>query len=105
MTEQPPQNYDNKEEGPVKLPPTSYSNVARIHSTPMELLIDFGVIAPEKPDLITIQHRIVMSPQHAKALLKALGENLINYEKKFGQINFPKDIKDIDEFLKQFGYK
>jgi hypothetical protein len=90
---------------PLNVPPTSYANVARIQHTPVEVAIDFGVIAPENPEMVSIQHRVVMSPQHAKALFKALGENLMKYEEKFGQINFPGDIKDIDDFLKRFGYK
>jgi hypothetical protein len=31
-------------------------------------------------------HRVVMSPQHAKALLRALGENVEKYEKEHGEI-------------------
>jgi hypothetical protein len=99
----PVNNAGNK--NPNQVPPTSYANVARIQHTPVEFAIDFGVIAPENPAMVSIQHRVVMSPQHAKALFKALGENLMKYEEKFGQINFPGDIKDIDEFLKRFGYK
>jgi Protein of unknown function (DUF3467) len=35
------------------------------------------------PELVA---RIVMSPQHAKAMLKALGENIAEYEKRYGAI-------------------
>jgi hypothetical protein len=46
-----------------------------------------------------------MSPQHAKALFKALGDNIIKYEDKFGRISFPPDVDDVGKFLSQFGLK
>lgn len=62
-------------------------------------------MVPEVPDKATGSVRVVMSPQHIKALLKAIGDNLIKYENRFGRISFPPTMGDIEKFLGQFGLK
>ena len=34
-----------------------------------------------------VKSRIILTPQHAKRLLKALKENIVKYESSFGEIN------------------
>jgi len=65
---------------------TVYSNIVRIGHTPYEFMMDFGQFQPEGKRAF-MDVRIVTSPQHAKALLKALKENIANYEEKYGVIN------------------
>ncbi len=65
-----------------------YSNFALITHTPSEVIIDFARILPNVPKA-KIYARIVVTPMNAKLLLRALGENIENYEKQFGEIKTP----------------
>ncbi len=66
-----------------------YSNLAIITHSNAEFVIDFINVMPGAPKA-KVKSRIVVTPQHAKRLLKALNENV----KKFEQINGV--IKDIE---------
>ena len=65
-----------------------YSNFALITHTPAEVIIDFARVLPNTPKA-KIYARILMTPLSAKLLLRALGENVENYEKQFGEIKTP----------------
>lgn len=91
-----------KEQKPT---PYFYANVARVLCSPYEFLIDFGVTSPETPDKAMMGVRVAMSPQHAKALLKAMGENIVKYEDKYGRVSFPPAVDDVGKLLGQFGLK
>lgn len=67
----------------------TYSNLAIITHSNAEFVIDFINVMPGAPKA-KVKSRIVLTPQHAKRLLKALGENV----KKFEQINGI--IKDLE---------
>ena len=62
-----------------------YSNLVFIAHSPSEVILDFARAMPglQKPRVFA---RIIMTPQHAKSLLSALGQNLGNYEQQFGAI-------------------
>lgn len=75
---------------------TIYSNIVRIGHTPYEFMMDFGQFQPEGKRAF-MDVRIVTSPQHAKALLKALRENIANYEEKYGLINVADSESPKDE--------
>lgn len=61
-----------------------YSNLAIIHHTPNEFIIDFLMrIKAEEGQLVS---RVILSPQHAKALSNALDENIKKFEDRFGSI-------------------
>lgn len=62
-----------------------YSNLALITHSPAEFVFDFTRILPGVPKS-KVYARIIMTPQHAKGLLKALQENIGRYEKQFGEI-------------------
>jgi len=68
--------------------PVIYANFARIMHGQLEFLLDFKRSTPEQPDpeqgppLV----RIVLTPPIAKAFLRALEENVRNYEASFGQL-------------------
>jgi hypothetical protein len=70
-----------------------YANLAFISHTPAEMVLDFAQILPRMPRG-TIKSRIIMSPMHAKLLHKALGQNIANYERQFGEIRMPSTIAD-----------
>jgi hypothetical protein len=73
--------------------PAFYANLAFISHTPAELVLDFAQVLPRMPRG-TVKARIIMSPMHAKLLHKALGQNIANYERQFGEIRMPTTIAD-----------
>jgi hypothetical protein len=62
-----------------------YSNLAIINHSQSEFVIDFVTIMPGVPKS-KVKSRIVLTPQHAKRLLKALGENIHRFEQTNGKI-------------------
>ena len=62
-----------------------YSNLALISHSPAEFVLDFTRIVPGVPKG-KVYARIIMTPQHAKSLVRALTENIEKYEKQFGEI-------------------
>lgn len=66
-----------------------YSNLAIITHSNAEFVVDFINVMPGSPKA-KVRSRIILTPQHAKRLLKALNENV----RKFEQVNGP--IKDIE---------
>ena len=62
-----------------------YSNLAIITHSPTEFILDFVSMMPGAPKA-KVKSRIVMTPQHAKRLYKALADNLSKYESNFGPI-------------------
>jgi hypothetical protein len=74
-----------------------YSNLAIITHSQSEFVIDYIKIMPGVPKA-KVKSRIVLTPQHAKRLVKALAENI----QKFEQINGK--IKEADNgFPMNFG--
>jgi hypothetical protein len=82
-----PRRPQIKVELPANLEAT-YANFAVITHSPSEMFIDFARILPNSPTA-KICARVVMTPFNAKLLLKALQENLANYERRFGEIQMP----------------
>ncbi len=76
-----------------------YSNLALITHSPAEFVIDFTRMLPGTPKA-KVFARIVMTPQHAKSLLKAMQENVQKYENQFGEIKIYGDNKQ-----KSFGFQ
>ncbi|UCG41983.1 MAG: DUF3467 domain-containing protein [candidate division WOR-3 bacterium] len=62
-----------------------YSNFVLIAHSGSEFIIDFARILPGLPKA-KVFSRIVMTPQHAKLLQKAIDENIKKYEDRFGKI-------------------
>jgi len=62
-----------------------YSNLAIITHSPAEFVVDFIRIMPGLPRA-KVKSRIVLTPQHAKRLLKALQDNIQKYESQQGTI-------------------
>ena len=62
-----------------------YSNLAIINHSASEFVLDFVCIMPGTPKA-RVKSRIVLTPQHAKRLLKAIAENIQRYEATNGEI-------------------
>ncbi len=63
----------------------SYSNLALITHSPSEFVVDFIQAVPGLPKPV-VNSRIVMCPENAKRLLRALQDNIEKYEQQFGPI-------------------
>lgn len=62
-----------------------YSNLAIINHSQTEFVLDFVNIMPGSPKN-KVRSRIILTPQHAKRLLKALNDNISRFEKSQGSI-------------------
>jgi hypothetical protein len=62
-----------------------YSNLAIINHSVSEFIVDFISVMPGKPKA-KVKSRIILTPQHAKRLVKALAENVQRFEKSHGEI-------------------
>jgi hypothetical protein len=62
-----------------------YSNLAVITHSTSEFIIDFIRIMPGVPKA-KVKSRVVLTPQHAKRLMKALNDNIQKYEAINGAI-------------------
>ena len=67
----------------------NYSNLAIINHSPSEFVVDFIQMMPGIPKA-KVKSRIILTPQHAKRLMKALIDNIAKFEDQHGE------IKDID---------
>ena len=63
-----------------------YSNLAIISHSSSEFVLDFVRIMPGIPKA-DVKSRIILTPEHAKRLLLALGENMGKFEAVHGQVN------------------
>ncbi len=62
-----------------------YSNLAIITHSNAEFIVDFVNLMPGLPKG-NVKSRIILTPLHAKRLLKALSENIQKFEATHGQI-------------------
>ncbi len=67
-----------------------YSNLAIINHSVSEFVVDFVNIMPGNPKS-KVKSRIILTPQHAKRLARALADNVRKFEKAHGE------IKDYDK--------
>lgn len=62
-----------------------YANLAVITHSFAEFVIDYVNVMPNMPKA-KVKSRIVMTPQHAKRLMKALIDNVKRFETQYGVI-------------------
>ncbi|MEQ8908442.1 MAG: DUF3467 domain-containing protein [Vicingaceae bacterium] len=76
----------------------TYSNLAIISHSNSEFVFDFIKVMPGLPKA-KVKSRIMMTPQHAKRLMRALHDNISKFESQHG------DIKDAEgpQFPMNFG--
>ncbi len=67
----------------------TYSNLAIINHSPSEFVVDFIQMMPGIKKA-KVKSRVILTPQHAKRLMKALTDNVMKFENQHG------DIQDID---------
>ncbi len=77
-----------------------YANFVVVTHSAAEFVMDFTRILPGVPKA-KVHSRIIMAPQHAKAFLGALNDNIKKFEAKNGEIKMP----NRDEGFSAFGVK
>lgn len=75
----------------------NYANLAIITHSHAEFVIDFVNVMPGTPKS-KVKSRIILTPQHAKRLMKAMAENVAKYESVNG------NIKDLEEIQMPFTF-
>ncbi len=65
-----------------------YSNLAIISHSHTEFVLDFVRIMPNVPKA-KVKARVVLTPPHAKRLMRALMDNVKKFESQFGVIDEP----------------
>mgnify|MGYP002713198937 CR=1 FL=1 len=63
----------------------TYANLAIINHSVSEFVVDFINIMPGTPKA-KVKSRIILTPQHAKRLSKAIADNVARFEKAHGEI-------------------
>jgi predicted transcriptional regulator len=77
----------------------TYSNLAMITHSNSEFVVDFINLMPNAAKA-KVKSRIILTPQHAKRLTKALAENVRKFESVHGPI---KDVEAPSQLPMQFG--
>lgn len=89
MPNQPKPPQQHQQQINIELPPEqaegTYANLAIITHSAAEFVIDFTRILPGVPKT-KVYSRIIMTPQHAKSLLRALEDNIKKFEDQHGEI-------------------
>jgi predicted transcriptional regulator len=62
-----------------------YSNLAIISHSQSEFVLDFIRMMPNVPKA-KVKARVILTPQHAKRLLRALADNIKKFENQFGTV-------------------
>lgn len=62
-----------------------YSNLVMIAHSSEEFILDFIRVMPGLPKA-KVKGRVIITPQHAKRLLRALADNIERYERSHGEI-------------------
>ncbi|MDX5325709.1 MAG: DUF3467 domain-containing protein [Bacteroidota bacterium] len=63
----------------------TYSNLAIINHSHSEFVLDFIQVMPGMPKA-KVRSRVILTPQHAKRLLRALNDNVARFEQTHGEI-------------------
>jgi hypothetical protein len=69
-----------------------YANLAIITHSHAEFVVDFVNVMPGTPKS-KVKSRIILTPQHAKRLMKALTENIAKFESVNGNI---RDLEEVN---------
>ena len=81
MTEKEKKRVELKINIPEKVQSAVFSNVAQVHATDREVIIDFTFIQPNTNEGIIVS-RIALTPEHALSLRDVLVNTLKRYENK-----------------------
>ena len=94
------QNPDNQLQIELKeeVAQGTYANLAIITHSSSEFVLDFVRVLPGLPKA-GVQSRVILAPEHAKRLQRALEENIAKYERGFGPIRLQEDGVDTPPIL------
>ena len=94
------QNPDNQLQIELKeeVAQGTYANLAIITHSSSEFVLDFVRVLPGLPKA-GVQSRVILAPEHAKRLQRALEENIAKYERAFGPIRLQEDGVDTPPIL------
>ncbi len=81
-----------------------YANFAIITHSSSEFIVDFARMLPGLPKA-QVRSRVILAPEHAKRLLGALQENILRYERTFGQIKMPQPASNEGRTIAPFNVK
>lgn len=98
MSDQPAKDQKINIELDEKTAEGTYSNLAIINHSVSEFIVDFIALMPGAPKA-KVKSRIILTPEHAKRLHKALGDNIQRFEKANGKIN----VKEQPQIPLNFG--
>ena len=86
------ENNQNNNQLQIELSPEvaqgQYANFAIITHSSSDFIVDFARILPGVPKA-QVKSRVILAPEHAKRLLQAHQENIVRYERAYGQIKIP----------------
>jgi len=85
MTDQPKPEPQLQIKADEKELQGAYSNLVMIHHNAEEFTLNFIYVFPNAPQG-KLMSSVIVSPRHAKRLLRALAENISRYESQFGTI-------------------
>lgn len=85
MAENKKPNKQLSIELPEEVAEGTYSNLAVIAHSNSEFIVDFLRLVPNVPKA-KVKSRIILTPQHAKRLMRALAENIQKFEQQHGPI-------------------
>lgn len=86
MSDQPGKDQKINIELDEKTAEGIYSNLAIINHSASEFIVDFIALMPGAPKA-KVKSRIILTPEHAKRLHNALGDNIQRFEQANGKIN------------------
>ena len=86
MAEEKNQQNQLNIELPEEIAEGIYANLAIISHSHSEFVVDFIRMMPNVPKAKVIA-RVILTPQHAKRLMRALSENIKKFESQFGNID------------------
>ena len=94
------QNPDNQLQIELKeeVAQGTYANLAIITHSSSEFVLDFVRVLPGLPKA-GVQSRVILAPEHAKRLQRALEENIAKYERAVGPIRLQEDGVDTPPIL------
>ncbi len=72
-----------------------YMNMVVVNHTDSEFVLDCIYVQPQAPKA-KVQSRLITSPKHAKRLLLALQNNVVNYEQRFGTIELENKLPETE---------
>lgn len=78
--------------------PQYYSNNAMVNMSTFDFKIDFAIGSPDSFEMLA---EVRMSPQHFKAFVGVLNQNLISYEQLFGMINLEPNNDNLQGMVQQ----